>query len=675
MANPLTIRIQAVLCADDDGTNAATITPSGFAQRVEAANTIYASVGITFVFDPAIDLIRVPSSKLNRDLTVLEPPDVGDDGWNDEPAVDEESHQRAREDFARTYSKKIVVYCRQLTELKETDSVWRLSPKPNNSSWSAWYVNVTQSGSALTVLAHELGHYLQIRHTFASVDTVEEAASEIKKRVADGTYSMDDGLLALDRDRAWVLDTPADCSPKIFADGGVTPCGSEGVTIKVDFGNGTKEYLLKPDQHNVMSYHGCTGAKTISFEQRRRVRDGLEIGMRQRLVSMRGTGREALTLKGTSAAGLIGRYDVVALRYGRVVTPVSDGNNKLKVIVWDVSETGEIERRGDALAGEVDGIRACAIGLGMLVTAVRTPSGLLKLIVWKVDGAGKVTRKGSATGDEVSEISICRVGIEQVATAARRTDGTLGVDLWQVTASGDVAHQAKGSGGEISYTPPTIGLYPVGWCGFATSVRDGNGKLATILWRWVAGIGPLVRKDKLTYTDTGTYLTACALDTELGVTAIRVADGTLTLHGQSFPTDAETAAARGTAKAGKVGSLAMCRVGVEHVITGVSLDGDEVKLIAWYVSASGHDIVRRDAATLPGVQHVRISQTGMHQFLVAARTSSQNLAMSTWDLRAPVSLQAGWDQTWKLQDPLAGPLRRIVVDAETEVGCEIEVLL
>ena len=669
MSVPLNVRVQAVLCADDDGGNAATVTPMGFAQRVEAANAIYAPVGITFHFDPAVDLVQVQSTLLNRSLTVLEPPDVGDDGWSTKPEVDTASHNRAREDFGRIFSRKIVVFCRQLTQLDQVGSTWKIGSAPNSSSWASWYINLSQSGAGVGTLAHELGHYLQIRHTFSGATTVAEAAAVIKAKVNDGTYSMADGLLALDADRVWVVDTPSDCKPAIFTDAGVPPCGSEGVQIKVDFGQTTKEYLLKPDQLNVMSYHGCSGTKTISAQQRRRVRDGLEIGMRQRLVSMRGTGREILALNGSAAAGLIGRYDVVALGYGRAVTPVSDGNDKLKVIAWDVSDAGEIERRGDALAGGVDGIRACAIGLGMLATAVRTASGALKVIIWKVDNAGNVTRKGDATGQQVSEVSICRVGIEELATATRRSDGTLGIDLWHVTAGGEITLLAQASAGAIAYTPPTIGLFPVGPNGFAASVRNADGQLVTILWRYDRATKALERKAKLVYTDKGMYVTACALDSELAITAIRVANGTLKLHGQSFSYDSEYAVVRGTATAGAINSLAMCRVGVEHVVTGVSTSPNNVKLIAWNVSPSGDAIMRRDSAMLGGVQHVRLCQIGTHQLLVAARTAQQNLALTAWDLRAPLQLQLGVDLTYTLYDAFLQPFRRVKFDAERATDC------
>lgn len=131
------LRIQAVLLSDDDGGNGATVTPEGFAQRVEAANAIYAPVGVNFVFDPAADLVQIRSTLLNRDVTVLVPPNVGTDGWSSKPPADTESHHRARADFARIFSRKIVVFCHQLTQLKEVNGTWKIGSRPNSSSRAA----------------------------------------------------------------------------------------------------------------------------------------------------------------------------------------------------------------------------------------------------------------------------------------------------------------------------------------------------------------------------------------------------------------------------------------------------------------------------------------------------------------------------------------------------------
>lgn len=82
----------------------------------------------------------------------------------------------------------------------------------NSSSWRAWYVNMVGLGGDYT-LAHEFRHYLQIRHTFVGgIDTVNKAAEKIRAYVEEDGHHVNQGLYALDKDRIWVLDTPADAS-------------------------------------------------------------------------------------------------------------------------------------------------------------------------------------------------------------------------------------------------------------------------------------------------------------------------------------------------------------------------------------------------------------------------------------------------------------------------------
>ena len=57
MIDPLyKLRIQAILTANDDGTEAATISSGQIKDLVDRANEIYSSAKIEFQFDPAKDL-------------------------------------------------------------------------------------------------------------------------------------------------------------------------------------------------------------------------------------------------------------------------------------------------------------------------------------------------------------------------------------------------------------------------------------------------------------------------------------------------------------------------------------------------------------------------------------------------------------------------------------------
>jgi hypothetical protein len=106
----------------------------------------------------------------------------------------------------------------------------------NSSSGLGSMVRMTHTTSG-TVLAHELGHFTQNLHTFGSQPAIVADAAKIIKDYLEGSdQPPEDGLLALDGDESWVTDTPADGGTAIFADAGLSECGTNGrVDIKVHF--------------------------------------------------------------------------------------------------------------------------------------------------------------------------------------------------------------------------------------------------------------------------------------------------------------------------------------------------------------------------------------------------------------------------------------------------------
>ena len=286
------IRLQIVATADDDGANAANITATTVTNRLATINQVFAPAIVEFVFNAANDFLKINSTLLNRDFTPLEEPNVGSDKWNHEPLVDSDTHNRARLSLCKQFPGKLVVIFRNRKKVEEgDDGNWSIVDKNGgSSSANSLFVNMS-TGSGGVDLAHEIGHYLQLPHPFASgVTNVSDAAAKIKKYVDDG-HDRDDGLEALDGDRRVLLDTPADCKGSIFESEDLDPCGTEGkITIPVNFGNTIRLYTLEPNRNLVMSYFkGCsaTGAKTLSAQQARRVRDGLELRHRHHLISVK----------------------------------------------------------------------------------------------------------------------------------------------------------------------------------------------------------------------------------------------------------------------------------------------------------------------------------------------------------------------------------------------------
>jgi Terminase large subunit, T4likevirus-type, N-terminal len=242
------------------------VTASQITSRLATVNQVFAPADVEFVFDETDDFLKINSTLLNRDFTLLEPPNVEGDKWDHEPLVDVESHNAAREELAKQYPHKLVLLFHNRKKLaKDPDTGhWQVVSKGGGSSgWAARYVNMSTSSGA-NDLAHEIGHYLQIPHPFVSgVETVAEAATRIKDYV-EGGHPKSQGLDALDGDRDWVLDTPADVAGSIFEAEGLEVCGDVGeISIPVTFADQSKKtYTLAPDRSLVMRLlQGLPGAE------------------------------------------------------------------------------------------------------------------------------------------------------------------------------------------------------------------------------------------------------------------------------------------------------------------------------------------------------------------------------------------------------------------------------
>lgn len=650
------IRIQAILAADDDGSTAATITVDGIKQRLEVANDTFSSANISFIFDETTDLLRINSTLINRTHTIFDPPDVDGNKWSEKPRHDDQSHNEARTRLARMFPGKLVIFFRKATKLKETDGGWADGSK-NWSGWSGPLVNMTRGGDDnLITLAHELGHYLQIRHSHSGgSETVAAAAAKIKKYIEDNGLPISKGLEALDGDRVWVTDTPADADDKIFTNAGQDPCGPNGeLSIPVTFSNNTTHvYTLAPERSNVMSYFmDCPGVPpTISPQQARRVRDGLEMGGRHHLISLKP--RFDYTIVQGSGSGIgepINKLDVAMVRAGRVATAVRRPDGKLKVIVWDVEDNGnQIIRRGEMSAGEISNLTICGMGLDMIATPVITTDEL-KVIIWRIDEDGEVEREGSASiAGQFDGVAVCRVGIEYLATAVRNEDGELQVAVWRLNAKGQITHRGGTSAGAIN-TPgegalssmPRLAMNAVGKQSFVTHVRDGSHHLKAILWTFdddkpekekVTRVGSVGGDEQQVVAIAG-----CALEPETSVAAVRDANGNLKLISYNFPDDGDRVSQHDTESAGDINDVAICPMGTEMCVTGVRGSGNRLKVILWQVSKNGYQVVRRDDSTGEDITRLAMCYAGSNQFVTAARETGGNLKIRAWRLRTARAL-------------------------------------
>lgn len=660
MEQKYAIRVQVIAVSDDDGSNAANITASQFAGQLTTVNQIFSSAAVEFVFDSAADFTKINNTLLNREFTPLDPPNVGGDKWDHEPLIDAQSHHQAREALARLFPGKLAIIYRNRKKIaKEKNQagnetgLWIVATKGGGASSSnAFFVDMSTVSGAKD-LAHEIGHYLQLPHTFEEANTIADAAGKIKKYVEDG-HSENDGLNALDGDRNVVLDTPADCSITIFKNSGLDECGNVGtLSIPVTFtDNSSKMYVLAPDRSLVMSYFkGCAGDKTISPQQARRVRDAIELRVRHDLVSYKPSPSYSISRRATGTAGEISAFDVALVRFGRIVTAVRDGTGDLRVIAWDIQKSGnEIVRRGSADAGKVSAVALCSLGMNMVATAVRDGGHELTVILWRVEENGVVTRLQSAPmAGQITDVACCiaryTLNSNSFVTAVRTVSGALKLDAWDVFADGSIKHTTSADAGTINIPQqglpiPRIAMSNIGAQSVATYVRDASGGLKAILWKYDGASLMRLGSSDLEESPVGA-ISACGLARDRAMAAVQDADKRLKLVAYRFPGDGRHIEQSGMATARipkSIHDVSVCRMGTEMVATAVRDGANHLSVILWQVTASGEQVRHLTSAGTDETFHeLAMCYTGRKQFATALRDDQSRLKLIVWRLAGPLS--------------------------------------
>ena len=643
------IRLQIIATANDDGSDAANITSNTITGYLPVLNQIMSPAEIEFVFDPVNDFLKINSTLLNRDFTPLEKPNVGTDKWDHEPEVDSDTHSAARTSIAMQFRKKLVVIYRKRKKLDEDDDGnWYITNKGGGSSSAgSYFVNMSTSSNAID-LGHEIGHYLHLPHTFTEgVADVDDAAAKIKAYVDDGN-SKDDGLNALDGDRAVVLDTPADCKGAIFESEGLTVCGPVGeILVPVNFGNEIKLYTLAPDRNLVMSYFkGCseTGDKTISPQQARRIRDGLEMRNRHDLISIAPSLNYVIHRGGSATGGAVSDIKAAHVRAGRFATAVIDSDGNLKVIVWDVEDGGKkVRRKGSASAGGVQKVSITGIGLNHVATAVITSGKKLKVIIWKIRENGDVERmKDADVNEEVNDVACCisryNMGANYMATAVRLKNGSLKVHVWKTYADGRVALSDSADAGKVNsaksgIATPGLNISWIGASSLVTFVRDEDNSLRTVLWYFDED--NKLHKIQSTSAEESSpgVIAGCNVSREVALTAFQDSSKNLRLRAAGTPFDGKFIEHRGVSSAGSISDVAVCGMGTEMAVTGVKISGDKLKLILWNVTRYGGNIARAaDKSANDVFSKLSMCPVNTNQFVTAMRDGSGNIKIVAWYL-------------------------------------------
>ena len=643
------IRVQAIALADDDGSHAPDITASQIRTRLEVVNTIYASANIEFLFDEQEDFFTMKSTLHNRDFTVLEEPNVAGGKWDHLPEIDEATHKEARNELAKEFPGRIVMFIHYREEFEQSGNVWSIVFNGGGSSSGTQFYIEMSEGLTANDIAHELGHYLQLPHPFQKgINTVSEAATKIRKYVEDDGHEKKDGLDALDGDRAVILDTPADVASKIWENEELDKCGSVSqITIPVTFSDGSeRDYTLEPDRGNILSYFkNCPDAKTLSPQQIRRMRDSLELRLRNHLISIKPSFSHQIQRGGTGLAGAIQDVEMALVRSGRVVTAVQLADGKLKLIVWDINETGtEVTRRNDAVADTVNKFSICSLGGNMLGTAVTTSGSQLKVTLWQVEENGEITPLRSVekhTGIKDTAISIIKYGIGAnfFATVSHRLE-RLEVDVWEARADGSLIHTANDSFVTapkltgVTPVTPELAMSNVGTESVACHHVNESMQFTTFLLGFNQDDKKIVEKAKLTNTPAR-VVASCSPAREISVAAIRVSNNNFKLIAFRFPGDGKWMEVGAHRDAADIANIDVCPLGTQMVVTGHRRgDGNnQLRLILWQVTKSANHIIKLIGAVADEeFSRLSMCQVNRNQFATAIRDSEGKLKVIAWRL-------------------------------------------
>lgn len=178
----ITVRIQAIRVSDDDGERQAGVTAVQIRKWVDFANQCYAAAGIRFLFDQEDGDFGNLKSTLLNDMD-----GVQDGNWKEEEAYANK--------IAAQYPDRLLVICRYGPDSK---------PTGRGFSWFGYnfvslggFTAMDHCGHAhQDALAHEIGHYLGLAHTFTGdpFPDVAKAEEYLKSKDNDPACFDGDGL-------------------------------------------------------------------------------------------------------------------------------------------------------------------------------------------------------------------------------------------------------------------------------------------------------------------------------------------------------------------------------------------------------------------------------------------------------------------------------------------------
>ncbi len=140
-------------------------------------------------------------------------------------------------------------------------------------------------------------------------------------------------------------------------------------------------------------------------------------------------------------------FSMVRLSDSRLAVGLRKADSTLAIRIFDVDESGQLVLRGTGSASTVRQVELAAIALDggnadRLVAAVKTEADELKLVVYTVSEAGQLTRVSDVVDEAARDFAVAAVGggeAGRLVTAVRRADHTMSIKSWEIDAAGNIA--------------------------------------------------------------------------------------------------------------------------------------------------------------------------------------------------------------------------------------------
>ncbi|MEO8698796.1 MAG: hypothetical protein ABI867_02100 [Kofleriaceae bacterium] len=636
------LRIHGIATSDSNGDNASPVTAATIEALLPELDEIYRPSRIQIVFDPATDFEQRNSTLLNQRFAT-----AGNLEAYTDPAVKPPSYtvdfDNARRNAADEHRDAITVFFAAPLELAYSSASghWVLVPDSGGGSSGRFGRSVSwKYGVDAPSLAHEIGHYLHNRHTFVGdISTVAEAATAIGNYL-DAGHPVADGLQALDGDRDYVRDTPADAAGSIFVEQFGDKCGPDGeIEIPVTYGlHHHATFTLAPDRDLVMSYFkGCGLGNRFSPDQTTRLLDGLTLGNRRGVlhdVSEQGPLASPILEKlDEKTAGSITQIKIARIGVNRVVTATT-GTTALKLIVWDASTTGVITRRGDIDVGEVGGtFEVTHGGLNQVIVAYQNTTSGLVVKTYRVNLSGVLTLEDTETASGITDVGLARIDPTTFVTPVRLSTGTLRVIAWSLDAAGTITQQAHGDGVAIDSIEGVTAYHPSDddVVGAATVFTRRAGNLSVESWKvlsnnWRVEVGA--------NASAGATVSASAteLDFDLSASVVRTSTNVQKVIAWRTLYSGSVVRAGSSTTTTECSRITSAAIGTHYLVTACRRSDLKQDIRLFEVSADGATVTPHYDTYNGTVMELAMAPVGSNKVVLATRSTDNTLYVRTFGI-------------------------------------------